>query len=430
MYNEKKVELGLGKLLLAAGFPVYPENLDIASKLMVFKMLTDQNSKSRYHTLHLTLNFSSYDILDELKLKRIAHRYLSKVGLDKQPYLVYQHYDTMHAHLHIVSVKPIDGSKLLQNLYLGHGFTKASKEIEVEFGLQKAADYSVQERPLHNHLVPGRFHYGDDDAIRGISRWVNTTLMSYRFGDIMEYDAILNQFGIKVVYGREGSRMKAFKGLSYGVIKEDGNSTCCPIKAYHLSGRPLLREVEKRFTASIDSRRSYMPRMMALLENAFLLGNRKEFEDYLQRRGIRLVFNKNPEGKVYGAVYIDNGTKVAWHDFNLGENYKAAEILTIIEGLPAIIGSEIQVGGELGKLNERDTVDNFKLDLLRKELNKPIYEQYVGSELPVVDIIKDSRPYKYASYQQLAEIHEAQIKKLTQGQHRQKGLELDVDLDL
>ena len=406
MYNEKKVASGQGKLLLAAGFPVHPENLDLAAKLRVFRMLTNQDLRFVRHTLHFTLNFSSNDILDELTLKRIANRYMSKTGFDKQPYLVYQHYDTMHAHLHIVSVKVTNGGKAVKDMYLGYGYANASREIEIEFGLEKAGAYSVQERILPDNEMPVWFHYGDDNTTNGVSRVVNAVLNNYKFSNIMEYDAILNQFGIKVIYGREGSRMDAYKGLSYGVVKRDGRRTSCPIKASALTGKPMLKEVEKRFTSTMDARRSYRQRISTLLENALLLGNQREFEDYLKKCGVRIVFNKHPDGRLYGAVYIDNGIKAAWHDFNLGADFKAAKMLAALERLPAERKVDLQEERILAAPPGGTSIKNAtRLGLIRKSLGQPFQGAYAASELPAIDIITDFRPYKYASYQALAENH-------------------------
>ena len=41
--------------------------------------------------------------LNKEKLCAIAETYMKAIGFEKQPYLVYRHYDAGHPHIHIVS---------------------------------------------------------------------------------------------------------------------------------------------------------------------------------------------------------------------------------------------------------------------------------------------------------------------------------------
>ena len=424
MYNERKVQTGMGKQLFASGFPVHAEVLDLESKLKVFKMLTDQNRRSIKHTLHFTLNFSSYDILDELKLKRLANRFMTKMGLDRQPYLVYQHYDTMHAHLHIVTVKIADGGKNVEPRF--KVFKEVNEALETEFGLERTQDYKVQQRPVYSNNPPKWFHYGDEDTAKGVAKVVNSVLHNYKYGNIMEYDAILNQFGILVIYGGQGTRINLLKGLRYGVINAEGRKTCCPVKAHHLNGKPILVKVEQRFESNIDSRSSKKQRLINLIENAFLLGNKYEFEYYLRKCGIRLVFNKNPAGELYGAVYIDNGTKCAWQDFNLGEKFKAAPLLASIERLPEFRASNVSAIDRCRHMTDEQS----KLDRLRNDLFLPHDNVYAATQLPVVQVITDFKPIKHESYKKLAET-QMKLKTMRQQMLQQrKGRAMDIDIGL
>jgi hypothetical protein len=66
---------------------------------------------------------------------------MNKIGFGKQPYLVYQHHDAGHPHIHIVTVKVrADGSRIdTQNIGRNQS-EKARKEIEQAFGLARAED--------------------------------------------------------------------------------------------------------------------------------------------------------------------------------------------------------------------------------------------------------------------------------------------------
>jgi hypothetical protein len=42
-------------------------------------------------------------MLSKEKITEIAVEYMDKIGFGEQPYLVYQHFDSGHTHLHIVT---------------------------------------------------------------------------------------------------------------------------------------------------------------------------------------------------------------------------------------------------------------------------------------------------------------------------------------
>lgn len=108
-YNEKKLEQSVASLLNAGGFPRAAENLSLKSKLAVFHDLTSQNIRTKTNTMHVTLNFSPQDQLNKDKLTQIARDYMEGIGFGAQPFLVYQHFDAAHPHIHIATVTIADG---------------------------------------------------------------------------------------------------------------------------------------------------------------------------------------------------------------------------------------------------------------------------------------------------------------------------------
>lgn len=102
-YNEQKVRQGSAELILAAHFSRDIAEMGFSEKLARFEKLTQLNEKSKTNTLHLSLNFSPDDVLDTETMQRIAADYMERIGFGKQPFLVYQHNDTAHPHIHIVT---------------------------------------------------------------------------------------------------------------------------------------------------------------------------------------------------------------------------------------------------------------------------------------------------------------------------------------
>src|SRR5665213_1519250 len=102
-YNEHKVGLGKAELILAQGYLKDPVNLTFNDKLQRLTDLTQRNERTLVNALHVSLNFAVSEILDKVTLQQIADDYMEGLGFGKQPYLVYQHYDAGHPHLHIVT---------------------------------------------------------------------------------------------------------------------------------------------------------------------------------------------------------------------------------------------------------------------------------------------------------------------------------------
>ena len=102
-YNEQKCKTEQAKLIAAEGFFKEPGRLGFTEKLSRFSKLINLNQRTKTNVLHVSLNFHPEEKLSEEKLKTIAAVYMDKIGFGKQPYLVYQHFDAAHIHVHIVS---------------------------------------------------------------------------------------------------------------------------------------------------------------------------------------------------------------------------------------------------------------------------------------------------------------------------------------
>jgi len=140
-YNEQKVKEGKAQCIMASNYPKDFEYLTISNKInrLINQAALNQNVISK--SVHISLNFDPSENLSHDRLREIADTYMSKIGFEKQPYLVYEHHDAGHPHIHIVSIKVrADGSRIdMQNIGRNQSET-ARKEIEESFGLVKATD--------------------------------------------------------------------------------------------------------------------------------------------------------------------------------------------------------------------------------------------------------------------------------------------------
>ena len=100
-YNEQKVKAGLAVCLEAGYYPVEAGDLNFHQKLRRLEMLTELNQRTKYNSVHISLNFDPSEKLPDELLKEISEVYLDKLGFGGQPYLLYRHEDAGHPHLHV-----------------------------------------------------------------------------------------------------------------------------------------------------------------------------------------------------------------------------------------------------------------------------------------------------------------------------------------
>src|SRR5438874_861796 len=104
-YNEQKVKQGAAECIAAVNYPKDVGDLTLNNKLNRFLKQAALNENVTRNSVHISLNFDPSESLSNDQLKDIADTYMLKIGFSEQPYLVYQHHDSMHPHIHIVSIK-------------------------------------------------------------------------------------------------------------------------------------------------------------------------------------------------------------------------------------------------------------------------------------------------------------------------------------
>ncbi len=113
-YNENKVKQGVAVCIGEGNYPLDVDKMNASMKLIRFLKQLALNDNVKRNSVHISLNFDSSEIsLSKEKLMEIANTYMEKIGFGQQPYLVYQHHDAGHPHIHIVSIKvKADGSRI------------------------------------------------------------------------------------------------------------------------------------------------------------------------------------------------------------------------------------------------------------------------------------------------------------------------------
>lgn len=325
-YNEKKVSKGTAELIHQSGFHLDIRNMSFYDKLFRLQDLADQNDHTKTNTVHISLNFAVREDLSHQKLSQIADRYMEKTGFGDQPYLVYQHRDAGHPHIHIVTtnIKPTGDRISLHNL----GRTKseeARKMIELQYGLIPASKVEIQQ-PKMPHLR--KVVYGKDDTKRAISNVVRGVITSYKFTSLPELNAALSYYNVIADRGSKESRMYAKNGLLYWALDSEGKKTGIPIKASSISGSPTLKALEVKFNTNQTLRTPFKETLKKNIDRLLSVkASESGFRQALQQKDIEVIYRKNDQGRLYGVTYVDHKSKVVFNGSDLGKAYSAAGLI-------------------------------------------------------------------------------------------------------
>lgn len=309
-YNEAKVRAGVGELLLASGFGCDIAELNFHEKLRRFELLNQRNEWVQKNTLHISLNFPPGEDLPAETLQRLAFDYMDRIGFGEQPFLVYQHHDAKHPHIHIVTscIQPDGNSINVHNI--GQELSEPAREaLEQEYGL-------IRARGRENHL----HNAGDSD----LASKVQEVTGSYKFGSLEELNAVLAQSSISAWPGAPGSAIRSNRGLIYSRIDANGNRIGTPIKSSDLVTRPTLAWLEKRFRVNNAKKLASRDRTAQTLNSVLAVRNGSPIPilQRLSQRQINIQPRWDAAGNLLSVYVIDNRNKSVFtaEELNLEPN--------------------------------------------------------------------------------------------------------------
>src|SRR5258706_9232034 len=332
-YNENKVKEGVAKCILENSFGRPVDKLTFYNKVNGFEAFMRMNRRAWVKAVHISINLHPDQKLSEQRLKDIATDYMEMIGFGNQPYLVYQHFDAGHPHMHVVTTNiQRDGRRIIM-YNIGWDKSKPARlELERKYGLIKAKGHHTEANPENARKLV----YGKSDTGRSVSNVVAKVVQSYFFTSLPEFNAVLHQFNILADRGREGSRVFKYGGLQYRILDSSGNKVGVPIKAYRIANRPTLARLEKLFKGNARQRMPHRERIIRCIENSFGRSRtltKTAFVQALQKQKIYTLFRQNEEGRIYGVTFVDNDTKAVFNGSDLGKAYAAKALTGRLTGL-------------------------------------------------------------------------------------------------
>jgi type IV secretory pathway VirD2 relaxase len=329
-YNENKVKAGVAECIGAGNYPIDPDKMTLTMKLNRFLKQMELNENVKRNSVHISLNFDlSESHLSQEKLLAIAEDYMDRIGFGKQPYLLYQHFDAGHPHIHLVTTNIEADGKRIDLHHLGIRKSEpARKAVEKNFQLVAA---EAQRKQQHYQLKPvsvSKALYGKSQTKMAIQNVLEAVLTGYKYSSLPELNAVLKQYNVIAERGTEDSRVYKAGGLLYRVLDAGGNPIGVPIKASLFYNKPTLKFLEQKFKENEPKRMPYKTRIRNAIDMA-LLGKKltlPELTKALEKQGIHSAFRMNETGMVYGITYVDHRTKSVFNGSALGKQYSAKAI--------------------------------------------------------------------------------------------------------
>jgi hypothetical protein len=332
-YNDKKVEQGKAQLIHAGNFLQLPEEMNFYDKLNRFEKQMELNQRAQTKTLHVSLNFHPSEAakLTRENLTELADEYMKRIGFGSQPYLVYQHNDAGHPHVHIVSTTIQDNGKRINTHDLGRNISApVTRQMEKEYNLIPALKRDRRLEQHHERAVStGKIEYGKSETRRSITNVLDVVIDRYKYTSLAELNAVLQLYNVMADRGTEDSRTFKNRGLHYRILDANGQKTGVPIKASLIHSKPTLDYLEHKFKENELKRQPDMKRLKNAVD--FLLLKKPtsldELLKALEKERVSVTVRRSTEGKVYGITFIDHQTRSVFNGSDLGKEYAAKRTL-------------------------------------------------------------------------------------------------------
>ena len=307
-YNEHKIRLGVAECIYAGNFLKDAADLTRIEKRQWFSRQIALNPWVEANALHITINFAPNEQLDREKLIGIAKDYMEGIGFKEQPYLVYQHFDAGHPHLHVVTTNIRDNGDPINLHFIGLKKSEPTrKAINEKYGLMKAEGRKREQLDPMRADPPEVLQYGKRPTVEAITDVLYYVLHHYRYRDLMELNAVLQLYNLRANPGKPGGRIHAHDGLLYRMLDNKGKYIGNPVKASAIYFNPGLKWVEHKFQVNREIDPVMRMRLQVEIDQAIRQrpASWEDFAKSLQREQIAAVPHLDNQKQLAGMNFID-----------------------------------------------------------------------------------------------------------------------------
>jgi len=329
-YNEAKVKAGEAVCLEAGYYPMDAADMNFHQKLRRLELLTELNQRTKVNSVHISLNFHPSEKPSEELLKELAEVFLDRIGFAGQPYLLYQHFDAGHPHIHLVTTNIKADGRAINLHNIGKDRARpACVEMEKAYGLVVAGG---RENNLSERLKPvnvQRALYGRMETKRAMNGIINVVTGRYNFTSLAQLNAVLGLYHIMADTGGENSRVNKFEGLVFRMLDEAGNKVGVPIKASDFHSKPTLKRLRESFKKNAAGREGLKKNLKTSIDLALLDGKLglDGLIAELKGKGIDVVVRRGAGAVIYGMTYVDHQKQIVFNGSELGKAYSAKAVL-------------------------------------------------------------------------------------------------------
>lgn len=334
-YNEQKCQKEKAVCLFAGNYLLEANQMNFHQKMERMQDLIARNERTKKtNTLHISLNFDPSEKLAGDKLTQIAKTYMEKIGFSSQPYLVYEHHDAGHPHIHILTTSIQPDGKRIDTYNIGRNQSEqARKELEKSFGLIPAQGKKEAQVTGIRPIDVQKVFYGKSETHRSITNVLDAVVNHFKYTSLAELNAILRLYNVEADRGRETGIVYKSGGLFYRLLDGQGNKVGVPIKASLIHSKPTLKNLEKRFAENETLRQPDKKRLKSSID--WVLAKSPVSQDALiialKKEGVQAVLRENKQGLIFGITFIDFRTKAVFNGSDVGKTYSIAGIRASLE---------------------------------------------------------------------------------------------------
>ena len=324
-YNEHKVGKGEAERLTVRNFEGIRLPVDQLTGHLIADKLVDRaamNERIKMPTFHVSLALAKGESVPAHDLVAIADHYMQGMGYGRQPYAVYQHHDTEHPHVHIVSVRVDATGRKVSDKFERERSNTLRQQIEKDFGLQIAEQAGL--RPERMLLQP--VEYGRGDLKNDISGVVQSVLREFTFSSFSQDNQLLKIYNVQATeIPKEGQK----PGLKYTAVDGRGQQQGAAIKASSLAYRPTREIVERRIGAGKKIKGDRIgPLRKAAGAQLTQSADWNDFQQRLSRMGVETIPHLGKDGNLFGVSFLDTRHRIIYTGSELGKGFTAGALKT------------------------------------------------------------------------------------------------------
>jgi hypothetical protein len=397
-YNENKIKDNVAKLIDAVNYPKDADQLTFKDKLNRLKNQAALNPRVKKHSVHISLNFdpSERGKLTHDQYREMAKKYMEGIGYGQQPYLLYEHLDSGHPHVHIVTINVQANGKRIPSHNIGKEKSELTrKTIEKEYGMVIAEKQMQAEEHALKPVTISKAHYGKAETKRQISNILYGVLDTYKYSSLAELNAVLLQYNVMADRGGKDSRIYKNGGLVYRAM-ENGKPVGVPIPASHFFNKPTLKFLQQQFEKNDRLKYQINPaqkpaitvspdrRLKQAIDLAFKkqeINSIAKLKVALEKDSIHLHAWTNAKGVIYGITYTDHKMKCVFNGNSLGKAYSANAIQQRCR--PTLLLNERPIKFSISRPEEPHSISpHFSFQVLKQGIQSIIaelqQEEYAG----------------------------------------------------